>query len=315
MTRLIAKRLLLGLLTLWLVATLVFAVSGALPGDAAASILGQDATAETLAALRAQMGLDDPLALRYAHWLGGILQGDFGLSLANGRPVAEVIGTRLPNSLLLAGLSTLVAIPVSLALGIASAMRPDSVFDRLTTFLSVLALSTPSFLIATLTVLVFSVWSGLLPALSNIDRAEGFGGTLRVMALPVLALSLSVIGQMARMTRAILIGALSEPYVETAILKGTSPLRAAILHALPNMAGPIVNASALSLNALISGVVFVEVIFAYPGLTKLMVDSVATRDLPVMQACALIFCAGFLILVLVADIVAILANPRLRSAG
>lgn len=313
MISLVLKRLVLGLLTLWLVATLVFWVSGALPGDAAQTILGQDATPETLAALRSQMGLDQPQILRYWHWLNGILHGDFGVSLANGLPVGEVIASRLPNSLLLAGLSTLVAIPVSLVLGIVSAMKPNSVFDRLTTFLSILALSTPSFLIATIIVLVFSVWSGLFPALSNINRVDSIGGMFRVMTLPVLALSLSVIGQMARMTRAILLTQLQEPYVETAILKGASRLRATVFHALPNVAGPIVNASALSLNALISGVVFVEVIFAYPGLTKLMVDSVSNRDLPLMQACAVIFCAGFLVLVLIADIIAILANPKLRT--
>lgn len=314
MIPLILKRLVLGVLTLWLVATLVFMVSGALPGDAAAALLGQDATPETLAALRAQMGLDQPEIVRYWLWLKGILHGDFGISLANGMPVTEVIASRLPNSLLLAGLSTLVAIPVSLVLGIASAMRPNSIFDRLTTFLSIMALSTPSFLIATIIVLFFSVWSGLFPALSNIDRVDSIGGLFRVMTLPVLALSLSVIGQMARMTRAILLQQMQEPYVETAVLKGSSSLRATVLHALPNVAGPIVNASALSLNALISGVVFVEVIFAYPGLTKLMVDSVSNRDLPLMQACAVIFCAGFLVLVLIADIIAILANPKLRTA-
>ncbi|MBT9386132.1 ABC transporter permease [Pseudooceanicola sp. CBS1P-1] len=314
MIRLILKRLVLGVLTLWLVATLVFLVSGALPGDAAASLLGQDATPATLAALRAQMGLDQPEFIRYWTWLGGILHGNFGISLANGQPVAQVIATRLPNSLMLAGLSALVAIPVSLVLGIASAMKPNSVFDRLTTLLSIIALSTPSFLIATLFVLVLSVWTGWFPALSSVDRVHSLGGLFQVMTLPVLALSLSVIGQMARMTRAILLQQMNEPYVETAVLKGSSGLRAAVLHALPNVAGPIVNASALSLNALISGVVFVEVIFAYPGLTKLMVDSVSNRDLPLMQACALIFCAGFLILVLIADIIAILTNPKLRTA-
>ncbi|WP_220432275.1 ABC transporter permease [Falsirhodobacter xinxiangensis] len=309
----IAKRIGLGLLTLWLVATLVFMVSGALPGDAAESILGQDATPETLAALRAQLGLEGGELARYFAWLGGVVTGDFGFSLASGRPVADVIATRLPNSLLLAGLAALVAIPVSLVLGIASAMKPGSLFDRLTTLLSVVALSTPSFLIATLIVLVLSVWAGWFPALANVEGASGIAGHFRVMTLPVLALSLSVIGQMARMIRAILLGALREPYVETAILNGASRLHATVFHALPNVAGPIVNASALSLNALISGVVFVEVIFAYPGLTKLMVDSVAARDLPLMQACALIFCAGFLILVLIADLIAILANPRLRA--
>ncbi|MER5172498.1 ABC transporter permease [Thioclava kandeliae] len=314
MIALILKRIVLGLLTLWLVATLVFLVSGSLPGDAAASFLGQDATPETLAALRAKMGLDQSELMRYLHWLGGIAHGDFGVSLVDGRPVTEVISTRLGNSLLLAGLSTLVAIPVSLVLGIASAMRPNSVFDRLTTFLSIIALSTPSFLIATVIVLVLSVWTGWFPALSSIDRVTSFGGLLHTMALPVIALSLSVIGQMARMTRAILLQQMNEPYVETAVLKGSTSLRATVFHALPNVAGPIVNASALSLNALISGVVFVEVIFAYPGLTKLMVDSVSNRDLPLMQACALIFCAGFLVLVLIADVIAILANPKLRSA-
>ncbi len=313
MTGLLARRIGLALITLWLVASLIFVVSGALPGDAAESILGQDATPETLAALRASLGLDEPAVTRYWIWLTGMLRGDFGFSLANGLPVTEMIGSRLPNSLLLAGLSAALAIPVSLFLGIASAMWPGSVFDRLVTVLSILALSTPSFLIATLVVLLLSVWIRAFPALADVSRATGAMGVLYVMTLPVIALSLSVIGQMARMIRAILLTSLREQFVEMAILKGASRLRATVFHALPNVAGPIVNASALSLNALISGVVFVEVVFAYPGLTKLMVDSVAVRDLPLMQACALVFCAGYLVLVLIADVISILANPRLRS--
>ena len=309
----VVRRVGLALISLWLVATLAFMMSGALPGEAAQSILGQDAAPETLAALRAELGLDQPQFTRYTKWLAGLVQGDFGISLAGGLPVSEMIGSRLPNSLLLAGLAAGVAIPVSLILGIASAMWPGSVFDRMVTFLSVLALSTPSFLIATLVVLFFSVWMGAFPALANISSAKTIGAVLYVLALPILALSLSVIGQMSRMIRAILLTALNEPYVEMALLKGASRLRATVYHALPNVAGPIVNASALSLNALISGVVFIEVIFAYPGLTKLMLDSVSLRDLPMMQAGALIFCAGFLVLVLIADIIAILANPRLRS--
>jgi len=313
MTGLVARRIGLALITLWLFASLIFVVCGALPGDAAESILGQDATPETLAALRASLGLDEPAVTRYWAWLTGMVRGDFGFSRANGLPVTEMILSRLPGLLLLAGLSAALAIPVSLFLGIASAMRPGSVFDRRVTVLSILALSTPSFLIATLVVLLLSVWIRAFPALADVSRTTGAPDVLHVMTLPVVALSLSVIGRMVRMIRAILLTSLRERFVEMAILKGASRLRATVLHALPNVAVPIVSASALSLDAPISGVVFVEVVFPYPGLTKLMVDSVAVRDLPLMQAFTLVFCTGYLVRVLIADVISILANPRLRS--
>jgi peptide/nickel transport system permease protein len=308
----IAQRVGLSLLILLTVATLVFFATAVLPGDAAEAALGQFATPETVAGLRATMGLDQPIWTRYLNWLGGLMTGNAGLSLVSQLPVTEIIGSRMPNTLLLGALTAVVAVPLALALGVSAAVWRGSVYDRATSALSVLALSTPEFFASTVAVLIFSVQLGWLPALANINNVASFGDLLRVLAMPIVVLAFVVIAQMARMTRGALLSALQSSYVEMATLKGASRLRIVLRHALPNALGPILNSTALSLNSLLSGVIFVEIIFNYPGVAKLMVDAVSTRDLPLVQACAMLFCAGYLLLVTIADIAAILANPRLR---
>ncbi len=311
---LIAKRVGITILTMLIVATLVFFASIILPGDAAEAIMGQFATAETVEGLRQTMGLDQPLVVRYLDWLGGMLVGDPGLSLVTRAPVADIIASRMPNTLLLGGLTAAIAIPLALFVGISAAIWRGSIYDRLTSAMAVFAMSAPEFLIATLAVFFFSVKLGWLPALANIGNASNFWELLRVLAMPIGALTFVIVAQTARMTRAALLAALQSSYVEMATLKGASRLRVVLRHALPNALGPILNSAALALNSLLSGVIFVEIIFNYPGVAKLMVDAVSTRDLPLVQACAMLFCAGYLFLVTIADIAAILANPRLRRA-
>ncbi len=313
MLRLIAARMAYAVLTLLAISLIVFAGTSLLPGDVASALLGQSATPEALAALRGALHLDQPAAVRYVAWLGGLLTGNLGTSLVTHMPVARMIGGRLASSLLLAGLTTAIAVPVSLALGMAAAIWQGSAFDRATTTGTIAAVSVPDFLVATVAVIVFSVKLQWLPAVfvdtggSLLARAPGF-------VLPVLTLCLAVVAQMTRMTRAALVGVLGSSYVEMARLKGLRPARIVLHHALPNAMGPIANAAALSLSSLLGGVIIVETVFNYPGLAKLMVDAVTTRDMPLVQACAMLFCAGYLVLVLLADVCSILSNPRLRPA-
>lgn len=310
--RLIAARVGLALLTLLIVSALVFALTGLLPGDAAQQALGQAATPEQVAALRHQFGLDQPALQRYFEWLVHVVTGNFGTSLSNDMPVSGLIATRLPNSLMLAGLTTLVSVPVALLIGILSAMFRGSLLDRVLNVLTLSTVAVPEFLIATIAVLIFAVKLRWLPALSFVSDIDSLGQMLQAFAMPVLVLCCVIVAQMMRMSRAAVIDQLEAPYIEMVRLKGASPMRVVLTHALPNAVGPIANAVALSLSYLLGGVIIIETIFNYPGIAKLMVDGVSQRDMPLVQACAMIFCAGYLLLVTTADVLGIVANPRLR---
>ena len=309
---LLLSRLVTSILTLWFVATAVFFITNLLPGDVAQELLGQSATPEAVAGLRKALGLDVPPFHRYLDWLGNLVGGDPGRSLVNGQPVAALIGSRLGNSLMLAGVTALVAVPIALLLGISAAVARGSLYDRVVGAGTILAVSVPEFLVASAAVLLFAVHLKWVPALSQLGRIESLTDLVRTFALPVLTLACVIVAQMARMTRAALVDVLSSSYVEMAKLKGASRTRIVVYHALPNAIGPIANAIAFSLSFLLGGVIIVETIFNYPGIAKLMVDGVTTRDLPLVQACAMLFCAAYLVLVTLADIAAILANPRLR---
>jgi peptide/nickel transport system permease protein len=311
--RLIGSRLGLALLTLLIVSAIVFAMTGLLPGDAAQEALGQAATPEAVAALRHQFGLDQPAWQRYVEWLAHIVQGNFGMSMSNSLPVSGLIKSRLPNSLMLAGLTTVVAVPVALAIGILSAMYRGSWLDRVLNVLTLSTVAVPEFLVATIAVLIFAVKLHLLPALSYLSSVSSFGDLLRIYAMPVMTLCCVLVAQMARMTRAAVLDQLSSGYVEMAVLKGASQVRVVLRHVLPNAIGPIANAVALSLSYLFGGVVIVESIFNYPGLASLMVDAVTNRDMPLVQGCVMVFCAAYLALVLIADLCQIISNPRLRQ--
>lgn len=309
---LILGRIGVAMVTLLIVSFIVFAATEMLPGDVVQILLGQAATPEAVAGLRQAMNLDQPALMRFIGWMGGLAQGDLGHSYANRMAVADLIGVRLVNTLKLAAITASVAVPVALALGITTAIWRGSVFDRAVSTLVVGVISVPEFMVATVAVLIFAVWLGWLPALSFGGDTSSIGAVLRAYAMPVITLTFVVAAQMIRMTRAAVIETLKSPYVEMALLKGASRSRMVLRHALPNAIGPIVNAMALSLSYLLGGVIIVETIFNYPGIAKLMVDAVATRDLPLIQGCAMIFCLGYLTLITIADVVAILANPRLR---
>ncbi|MDG3819679.1 ABC transporter permease [Pseudomonas aeruginosa] len=309
--KLLSQRLALGLLSLLAVSVIIFLAVGLLPGDLAQAMLGQTATAETLAALRAQLGLDQPPLARFMAWIWHFVQGDLGVSLANQRPIAELVGTRLGNTLFLAAFAALVSVPLALLLGMLAALYRNSWFDRLLNTSALSAVSFPEFFVAYLLILVFSVKLNWFPSISNLAPDASFATMLQASILPVATLSLVVIAQMMRMTRAALINLLASPYIEMARLKGIGQARIIFRHALPNALAPIVNVVALNLAYLVVGVVVVEVVFVYPGLGQLLVDSVAKRDIPVVQACSLIFAGTYILLNTLADVLSIASNPRL----
>jgi peptide/nickel transport system permease protein len=313
MTTLIVKRIGLAALTLLLVSIVVFSITALLPGDAAQAALGRSATPETIAALRAQLGLDQPAHLRYLYWLAGLLAGNPGQSLANNVPVGELIALRLPKSLLLAAVAAAVSVPIAFSIGILSAMYRGSRLDRALNMVTLAMVAVPEFFVATVAVLIFAVKLRWLSALSYAPDNPSMGQFLRAYAMPAMTLSFVIVAQMARMTRAAVIDQVSQSYVEMAILKGASPARVVLAHALPNAVGPIANAVALSLSYLLGGAIIVETIFNYPGIASLMVDAVTNRDMPLLQACAMIFCCAYLALVLLADVCAIVSNPKLRA--
>ena len=314
----VVRRTVSGLVTLIVVSVLIFVGTSVLPGDVANIILGQMATPESLAALRSKLGLDQPAYLRYFLWLGDILSGDLGISKAGseagtiGTPISEIIAPRVVHTMRLAGIVAAIAIPLSMGLGLLAAMYPGSRLDRTITFTTLGLISVPEFLIATFLVLIVAVYLGWLPATAYVSGTETGLKLFRALAMPTLTLVIVASSQIMRMTRATVLNVMSSPYIEMAILKGIPRKRIILRHALFNAVGPIVNVIALNLAYLVSGVVIIETIFSYPGLAKLMVDAVRTRDLPLVQACAMIFCAVYIVLIFIADLASILSNPRLR---
>jgi len=313
MMRMVWQRIGIGLATLWVVSVIVFIATSILPGDVAQIVLGQSATPETLAALRAELGLDQPGYVRYFGWLGDMVTGDLGTSKAGGASISSLIGGRLGNTLMMAGWVAVISIPISIALGLWAAMHPGTWLDRIVTFGTLSLISVPEFFIATIAVLILAVELHWLPSTAYMTGEETFGELMKALAMPLITLVIVVSAQMIRMTRAGILNVMSSPYIEMAILKGVPRRRIILRHALYNAIGPIVNVIALNLAYLVSGVVIVETIFAYPGLAKLMIDGVQTRDLPLVQACAMIFCGTYVVLILLADIGSILSNPRLRN--
>jgi len=314
----VLKRLGLGVVTLFVVSVIISGAVELLPGDFAQSILGQAATPETLAAFRKDVGLDRPPVERYFDWIGGVVRGDFGNSLAGAgslggsrRPVAELIEPRLMNTLFLATVTAIIAVPLALMLGMLAALHRNSLFDRGVNVVTLTSISSPEFFVAYILMLLLANKARLFPALSSVNDDMGFFELLYRIALPVLTLVLVIVAQMMRMTRAAIINLLASPYMEMARLKGISPARIIFHHALPNAWAPIANVVALNLAYLIVGVVVVEVVFTYPGIGKLMVDAVSKRDVPVVNGCALVFATTYILLNLIADIVAIVTNPRL----
>ena len=307
------KRILMGFLTIIVISILIFVGVEALPGDLATAILGQEATPETVAAFRKELKLDLPPHVRYFSWLGSFLKGDLGTSLANKRPVAELITWRFANTLFLAASAAVVAVPVAILLGILAALYRNSLFDKTISMVTLSTISFPEFFVAYILIALLSVQLIIFPSISNINDQMTFGQKIHSIVLPCLTLTLVVVAHMMRQTRAAIINILASPFIEMARLKGIKRLRVIVLHAFPNALSPVINVVALNLAYLVVGVVIVEVVFVYPGLGQLLVDSVSKRDIPVVQASGLIFAAVYVSLNLLADVMSILTNPRMRN--
>jgi peptide/nickel transport system permease protein len=306
------KRVGLGLLTLFLVSALIFAGTQILPGDVASAILGQNATPEALATLRESLGLNQPVLARYFAWLAGFVTGDLGTSLANQQPVADLLWPRFWNTMALAAFAAVISVPIAILLGLITAVKRGGIFDRVINIVALAFVSLPEYFLGLLLILFLSIRFNLLPSLADTYEGMTFLEWVQATALPALTLVLVTVAQMMRMTRTAVLSVMDQAYVETAYLKGLRTKRVVTKHALPNAAAPIVNVVAFNIAYLITGVVLVEAVFNYNGLGRFMVDAVSKRDLPLVQAAALVFGAAYVILNIIADVAAIALNPRLR---
>ncbi|MER8493012.1 ABC transporter permease [Mesorhizobium sp. M1312] len=310
--KLVAQRIALGILLLLAVSVLIFAGTQILPGDVAQAILGQSATPESLANLREQLGLNDPALIRYFRWLGGVVTGDLGTAMSSGQDIATSIKGRLWNTLFLAFWAAVVAVPLAIILGLIAVRYRNGWVDKLISGLALASTSFPEFFIGYVLVYFFAVKYQIFPGISTVYDGMPFGERMQAIMLPAAALTLVVLAHMMRMTRAAILNVMQSAYVETAELKGLSAFAVIRRHAFPNAIAPIINVVMLNLAYLIVGVVVVEVIFVYPGMGQYLVDHVTKRDVPVVQAVGLIFAAVYISLNIIADIAAIIANPRLR---
>ncbi len=310
---LIIKRVAINLLTIIVISVVIFSGVEALPGDLATAILGQEATPETVAAFRRELKLDLPAHVRYFAWLGDFLKGNLGNSLANKRPVADLIGWRFANTMFLASTAAVVSVPIAVILGILAALYRNTLFDKIISTATLSTISFPEFFVAYILIFLLAVKVVVFPSLANINDQMTLVQKLYAIVLPALTLTLVVVAHMMRQTRAAIINILASPFIEMAELKGLKRLRIIVLHAFPNALSPVINVIAVNLAYLVVGVVLVEVVFVYPGLGQLLVDSVSKRDIPVVQASCLVFAAVYIGLNLLADVMAILSNPRMRN--
>ena len=318
------KRIGLGIISLFFVTLIIFSSVNLLPGDFVESVLGQTRTEESVKIFRKELGLDKPYHVRYVNWLTSAIQGDLGSTFSGrnatyanqpqqntARSVSSLLKPRLFNTFFLAAMTAIIAIPLSLLLGITAALYRNSIYDRTVNASALTTISMPEFFVAYILIIYLASIYQFFPSLSNVTSSTPFFERIYLSVLPALTLTLVTVAHMMRMTRASIINLLSSPYIEMARLKGISKTQVIIKHALPNAWAPIANIIAFNLAYLIVGVVVVEVVFVYPGIGQLMVDSVIKRDIPVVQGCALVFAVTYILLNLIADVISIITNPRL----
>ncbi len=310
--KLLSQRIALGLLLILATSALIFAGTQILPGDVAQSILGQSATPEALANLREELGLNEPALSRYFDWLFGALHGDLGTALTNGKDIASSMAGRLGNTLFLAFWAAIIAVPLALILGLVAARYAGRWPDKLISGVTLATISLPEFVVGYIVMYILAVNYRLFPSTAVIYDSMSLWEKLNAIALPVIVLVLVVLAHMMRMTRAAILNVMQSAYIETAELKGLKPSAIISRHAFPNAIAPVVNVVMLNLAYLVVGVVVVEVVFVYPGIGQYLVDHVSKRDVPVVQACGLVFAAVYIGLNILADVVSILTNPRLR---
>ncbi len=311
--RLVIGRTLLSFVTLLLVSIIVFGALEILPGDVATRILGRDATPDSLAVLRERLDLDRPAIVRYVHWLGHMAVGDFGQSLVSGRSVGDILAPRIFNTVLLSIYAFLLYLPLTVVPAIIQAVRRDRPVDHALSAVTLMLLSMPDFLLATILMILFVITIPVLPAMSMVDQGSSALEYLEAMTLPAVTLAVVMAVYAVRMLRDNLIEVLDSDYVRMAELKGMPAYRVLLRHALPNALVPTLNVTALNLAYLIGGVVVVEKVFGYPGFGSLLVDSLQLRDLPVIEATVVLAATVYIVANLLADAAAILLNPRLRN--
>jgi peptide/nickel transport system permease protein len=311
--KLVIMRVGMAAITLLLVSLIVFSILEILPGDVATRILGRDATPESLEVLRNELGLNRPAFSRYLAWLGGLMRGDLGRSLVSNRPVADILGMRIYNTMLLSLYAFLVYLPLTTVPALLQAIWRDRPIDHVLSIVTLILLSMPDFLLATILLFTFVVIIPVLPAMSLVDESSSAWDYFRAMTLPAVTLAIVMAVYAVRMLRDNLIEVLDSDYIRMAELKGLSARRVLLRHALPNALSPTLNVTALNLAYLVGGVVVVERVFSYPGFGNLLVDSLQLRDLPVIESTVMIAALVYVLANLLADLAAILLNPRLRT--
>ncbi|WP_328833475.1 MULTISPECIES: ABC transporter permease [unclassified Streptomyces] len=311
----ITRRIAAAVGTLFLSSILVFLAVQALPGDVATQILGKDATPDAVAALRSKLNLDQPAWERYGHWVWGALHGDFGTSLVSGKAVGDEVSMYLGNSALIALVTVLFAVTGSIVLGILAGLYRDRWPDHVISTVSLVGMSVPEFVVATVLVLCFSVALPWFPAVVLYGPDASVSQLLPAVWLPALALAVVMAAYIVRMARTSVIDVMATEYVTTARLKGLSTWRVVTRHALPSALLPTLHVIALNVAWLVGGVAVVENVFNYPGIGKLMLSSVQNRDLPTIQAIALISAVVYVVCNLAADLATMALNPRLRTRG
>ncbi|MEP1519414.1 ABC transporter permease [Ascidiaceihabitans sp.] len=310
--KLVAQRLTLGIILLFAASALIFGLTEILPGDAAQAQLGQAATPESLANLREEMGLNRPALTRYTEWIGGMMTGDMGNALSNKLSISEQIGKRLGATIFLASWAALISVPLAILLGLIAVRYQNRWPDKVISGSTLTFISLPEFMLAYILIFVIGVKLQWAPSFANVSPDMPLLDKLHAISLPVTVLTLVVLAHMMRMTRAAILNVMQSAYIETAELKGLTTFEVIRKHAFPNAIAPIVNVVMLNLAYLVVGVVVVEAVFAYPGMGQYLVDAVVKRDVPVVLTSGVIFAAVYIVLNMIADVVSILSNPRLR---
>jgi peptide/nickel transport system permease protein len=311
---LIARRLLLAVVTLFIISIIVFLGVEALPGDSATAYLGQQATPEALEALREEFGLNKPVLQRYLDWLKGIVTGDLGISVLRRRPVAELIGNRFRNTVVLAVTAALVGIPLAIGLGVLAGLTRDKWPDALVSTASIVAMTLPGFVTATILIYLFAIRLDMFPAITMLPTDVPVSELLPNIVLPIITLTLIMVAHILRLVRTNMIDVMESDYVQMARLKGVPTWKIVFRHALPNAMLPTINVVALTLAWLLGGVAIIEQVFNYPGIGKLMISAISDRDFALVQGIAIILSGVYIALNLIADLLALVLNPRLRSA-
>lgn len=311
---LIARRLILSLVTLIIISLIVYVGVEALPGDSATGYLGQWATPESLAALREEFGLNDPIHVRYLNWLGDILRGDLGVSMVKRKPVTELIGNRFRNTVVLTITSALVGIPLAIILGVIAGLMRDKLPDVIISTTSIVAMTLPGFVTATVLIYIFAIRLDWFPAITLVPSDVPVIELFDTMLLPIITLTMIMVAHILRLVRTNMIDVMVSDYVQMARLKGVPTRQIVFKHALPNAMLPTINIVALTLAWLVGGVAIIETVFNFPGIGKLLIDAITDRDFALVQGIAMILSGIYIALNLTADLLSLVLNPKLRTA-